>query len=100
MSVPRIAPVVIPAAKDDDIPVIPPIKPLSYEEADAKIREGAASFTFNIGERRHGRVDVVSLGTKSPSEDHWDVGVVQGPDGLDTLYVGLYDGHKCVFPPN
>lgn len=98
MSVPISAPVVIPAAKDDDIPVIPPVKPLSYEEADAKIREGGASFTFNIGGKGQGRVDVVSLGTKTPSEDLWDVGVVRGPDGLDTLYVGLYDGHKYVFP--
>ena len=72
-----------------------PVKPLSYEEADARIREGADSFSFDVGDGCLGRVDVVSLGTKIPSEDIWDVGIVRGADGRgDTLYAGIYDGHK------
>lgn len=79
---------------EQDIPVASPNKPLTYKEADARIREGADSFFFKISENAKGRVDVVSLGTKTPSEDRWDVGVVRGQDGQDTLYAGIYDGHK------
>lgn len=78
---------------EEPISVILPTKPLSYEEADAQIREGADSFSFNVADNRMGRVDVVSLGAKIPSEDSWDVGIVKGVDGQDTLYAGIYDGH-------
>lgn len=93
-SIPREAPAINIISKQEDIPVLSPVKPLTYEEADAIIRKGADSFSFTAANGGHGRVDVVSLGTKTPSEDRWDVGVIKGPDGQDTLYAGLYDGHK------
>ena len=92
---PKAAPAVRVAEKVD-IPLASMVKPLTYEEADAKIRKGADSFSFNAGNKSLGRVDVVSLGTKTPCEDFWNVGVVKGPDGLDTLYAGIFDGHKYV----
>jgi len=91
---PRAAPAIKIIPRGDHIPLTLPVKPLSYEEANAKIREGADSFAFNVTDNCMGRVDVVSLGTKIPSEDRWDVGTTTGPDGRDTLYAGIYDGHK------
>lgn len=91
---PRAVPAVEVVSNEDQIPVTSPVKPLSYEEADARIREDADSFSFNIADGCLGRVDVVSLGTKIPSEDRWDVGTTTGVDGRDTLYAGIYDGHK------
>ncbi len=90
---PRAAPAVKVVPGEELVPLIPVVKPLSYEEADAIIREGADSFSFNVGDDCLGRVDVVRLGSKIPSEDFWDVGVVRGADGRDTLYAGIYDGH-------
>ncbi len=90
----RAAPAINVVLGEEHIPVVPPVKPLSYEEADAKTREGANSFSFNVADGCLGRVDVASLGTKIPSEDRWDVGVVRGEDGRDALYAGIYDGHK------
>lgn len=91
---PKTAPSITISPGHNDIPVISAVKPLTYEEANAKIREGADSFSFNGTGNCRGRVDVVSLGTKVPSEDHWDVGIINGVDGRDTLYAGIYDGHK------
>ncbi|EGX91883.1 pyruvate dehydrogenase, putative [Cordyceps militaris CM01] len=93
---PRAAPTVEVVPGGEPISVISPLKPLSYEEADAKIREGADSFSFNVADDCLGRVDVVSLGTKLPSEDRWDVGVVKGTVGQETLYAGIYDGHNGI----
>ncbi len=90
---PRAAPSVKVIPGEWHISVISPVKSLTYEEADAKIREGADSFAFVVADDCMGRVDVVSLGAKIPSEDCWDVGVVRGADGRDTLYAGIYDGH-------
>ncbi|KAM0669860.1 hypothetical protein ACQRIU_000255 [Beauveria bassiana] len=94
MDAPRTVPVIQVVAEEVDIPVVSPVKPLSYEEADAEIRKSADSFSFKVDNDRLGRVDVVSLGTKFPSEDCWDVAVVRGADGQDTLYTGVYDGHN------
>ncbi|KAF1737733.1 Protein phosphatase 2C [Beauveria bassiana] len=94
MDTQRAAPVIQVVPEEVDIPVVSPVKPLSYEEADAEIRKGADSFSFKVANDRLGRVDVVSLGTKFPSEDCWDVAVVRGADGQDTLYTGVYDGHN------
>lgn len=91
--IPRQSPLVKLSA-EEQICIASPNQALSYEEADAKIRDGADSFFFKASESTRGRVDVVSLGTKIPSEDHWDVGVVTGEDGHETLYAGIYDGHK------
>lgn len=90
----RAAPAVQVVPREDQIPITLPVKSLSYEEADARIREGADSFSFNAADDCPGRVDVVSLGTKIPSEDRWDVGTTTGTNGRNTLYAGIYDGHK------
>ncbi|KAM0742123.1 hypothetical protein ACQRIT_002300 [Beauveria bassiana] len=94
MDTQRAAPVIQVVPEEVDIPVVSPVKPLSYEEADAEIRKGADSFSFKVANDRLGRVDVASLGTKFSSEDCWDVAVVGGADGQDTLYTGVYDGHN------
>jgi pyruvate dehydrogenase phosphatase len=91
---PRAVPIIKAVLGEEYISVVSPVKPLSYEEADTKIRDGADSFSFNAAGGCLGRVDVVSLGTKIPCEDRWDVGVMRGEDGQDTLYAGVYDGHK------
>ncbi|KAM3509886.1 hypothetical protein MY10362_000329 [Beauveria mimosiformis] len=94
MDVPRAARVIQGVAEEVDIPVVSPVKSLSYEEADAEIRKGADSFSFKAVNDSLGRVDMASLGTKFPCEDCWDVAVVRGADGQDTLYTGIYDGHN------
>lgn len=96
-NVARVAPAIKAVSSEDHISVTSPVKPLSYDEANAKIYEGADSLSFNVSKDCLGRVDVVSLGTKDPSEDRWDVGIVRRPDGRDTLYAGIYDGHKYVY---
>ncbi|KAJ6785261.1 hypothetical protein PWT90_07695 [Aphanocladium album] len=78
----------------EEICVASHVSILSYEAADARIREGADSFSFKISDGCLGRVDVVSLGTKIPSEDRWDVRVATGQNSPDTLYAGIYDGHN------
>lgn len=92
---PRPAPDVKVTPKDG-ISLTSMFKPLTYQEADAKIREGADSFSFSAGNGKLGRVDVVSLATKFHREDFWNVSVVKGRDGHESLYVGLFDGHKYV----
>ncbi|KAJ3496558.1 hypothetical protein NLG97_g2567 [Lecanicillium saksenae] len=91
---PKAAPSIELVQAVDDIPVASHIIPLGYEEADAKIREGAESFSFRVSDDCLGRVDVVSLGTKIPSEDRWDVRIFENEDARDTLYAGVYDGHN------
>ena len=73
---PKAAPAIELVQSVEEIWVVSHVSALSYEAADARIREGADSLSFKISDSCLGRVDVVSLGTKIPSADRWDVCVL------------------------
>ncbi|KAH7310555.1 phosphatase 2C-like domain-containing protein [Stachybotrys elegans] len=75
------------------IAVASPVKVLSLQEANEKLHEGKATFTFGGKDGARGRVDVVRVASNTPVEDEWAVGVGKGVGGGETLFAGVYDGH-------
>ncbi|CAH0039448.1 unnamed protein product [Clonostachys rhizophaga] len=80
-------------ASEDDIVVRSPIKALSLQDADEKLRESARTFVFDSKDGAKGRIDVVCLPSNHPKEDDWSVGTAKGIGGAATVYAGVYDGH-------
>ena len=82
------------AAHQNELVVIEcPVKAYSLREANAKIREQATSFVFNVHNGGRGRADVVRVSSNNPVEDEWALAVAPGVGGNETLYAGVYDGH-------
>lgn len=92
-SIDGVVPAVAPAASVEDIAVVSPVKVLSLQEADQKLREQMRTFTFDGRDGAKGRIDVVRVASNSPVEDEWAVGVGRGVGEAKTVYAGVYDGH-------
>ncbi|KEY72346.1 hypothetical protein S7711_01028 [Stachybotrys chartarum IBT 7711] len=92
-SVDAAVPAVAPAVSVEDIAVVSPVKVLSLQEADQKLREQMRTFTFDGRDGAKGRIDVVRVASNSPVEDEWAVGVGRGVGEAKTVYAGVYDGH-------
>ncbi|KAF4473115.1 Type 2C Phosphatase [Fusarium albosuccineum] len=80
-------------ASEDHISVDSPVKVLSLEAANAKLRQDVHTFVFQGSGGVKGRVDVARVSSNNPVEDDWDLKVAKGIDGAATLYSGVYDGH-------
>ncbi|RSL86935.1 hypothetical protein CEP51_002553 [Fusarium floridanum] len=78
---------------EDQISVESPIKALTLEAADAKLRQDVHTFAFEGHGGVKGRVDVARVSSNNPVEDEWDLKVAKGIGGAGTLYSGVYDGH-------
>lgn len=78
---------------EDQISVESPIKALSLQAADAKLRQDVHTFAFEGHGGVQGRVDVARVSSNNPVEDEWDLKVAKGIGGAGTLYSGVYDGH-------
>ncbi|KAK0383947.1 hypothetical protein NLU13_8038 [Sarocladium strictum] len=89
LSVPSIPDV----ASASDIEVATPVKALSLEEANAKLRQEVRSLTFETKDGAKGRVDSLRIASNDPVEDELAVGIAKGVDGQSNLFVGVYDGH-------
>ncbi|KAM0433382.1 hypothetical protein ACHAPT_004259 [Fusarium lateritium] len=80
-------------AAEDQISVDSPIKALSLEAANDKLRKDVHTFVFEGNGGVKGRVDVARVSSNNPIEDNWDLRVGNGIGGAGTLYSGVYDGH-------
>lgn len=78
---------------EDQISVDSPIRALSLETANAKLRQDVHTFVFEGNGGVNGRVDVARVSSNNPIEDDWDLKVAKGVGGAGTLYSGVYDGH-------
>ena len=78
---------------EDQISVESPIKALTLQTADAKLRQDVHTFAFEGHGGVKGRVDVARVSSNNPIEDDWDLKVAKGIGGAGTLYSGVYDGH-------
>jgi pyruvate dehydrogenase phosphatase len=78
---------------EDQISVESPIKALTLETANAKLRQDVHTFAFEGHGGVKGRVDVARVSSNNPIEDDWDLKVAKGIGGAGTLYSGVYDGH-------
>lgn len=92
-SQPQPVPTLKQPASLDSIDSSTPIKALTLQEANEKLRQQVHSFTFAGADGNKGRVDVVRLDSNTRVEDEWDLQVAQGVNGASTLFAGVYDGH-------
>ncbi|KAF5022896.1 hypothetical protein F66182_5056 [Fusarium sp. NRRL 66182] len=81
------------ASSEAQIPVESPVKTLSLDDANAKLREDVHTFVFDGNAGVKGRVDIVRVSSNNPIEDNYDLKIAKGVGGERTLYSGVYDGH-------
>ena len=75
-------------------------RPLTLDEASAKLKEDAA--TVSVGERDAAalRTDTVRVPSVTPCEDDLSYGKIDVGGEREWSFWGIYDGHSLVHPTN
>lgn len=80
-------------AKGEAVDTSTPVTLVDMDEANARLRGQARTFTFKGKDGAKGRVDTVRLDSNTRVEDEWDLRTGEGVNGNSTLFAGVYDGH-------